>query len=445
MNEILNGNILKIWVKFVVPSVIGVVLNTIYTLIDGIFVGQGVGEAGLASINIVWPAITVIIGIGLMIGIGTSSIIAIHMGKEEQEKSEKTLAVAIKSVIVIGGILMIVGLLFREPILKILGATPDTIDYAKQYYTIMYLMTIPYIYATALNPIIRTDGRPDLSMIMIAIGAICNIILDWLLVIKLDFGIRGAAIATSTSIFISMIVSLYYFIKGSSKIKLRKENFKMDINILKEIIKIGFVSFAIEISYGIILFVQNNVMYAYGDTVDVAIYTVANYINCFIVNTCMGIAQGLQPLIGYHYGAEKIKRMRKLLLINTRICIIGGTLFCIGLLVFGKELIKIYGISGENIDFAYKMVMIYCMGSPIIGVIFTMSAFYQAIGKNLYSNILSIGRGFIFQFIFTMVLPPYIGTIGVFLSLPLSELITIIILICILLIEKSKKYKIQIN
>lgn len=445
INEVLNDNILKIWVKFVVPSVIGVVLNTIYTLIDGIFVGQGVGEAGLASINIVWPAITVIIGIGLMVGIGTSSIIAIHMGKEEQEKSEKTLAVAIKSVIVIGGILMIVGLLFRDHILKMLGATPDTIDYAKQYYTIMYLITIPYIYATALNPIVRTDGRPDLSMIMIAIGAICNIILDWLLVIELDFGIKGAAIATSTSIFISMIVSLYYFIKGSSKIKLRKENFKIDVNILKEIIKIGFVSFAIEISYGIILFVQNNVMYIYGDTVDVAIYTVANYINCFIVNTCMGIAQGLQPLIGYHYGAEKIKRMKKLLLINTGICIIGGILFCIGLLVFGKELVKMYGISGENIDFAYKMVIIYCIGSPIIGVIFTMSAFYQAIGKNVYSNILSIGRGFIFQLIFTMMLPPYIGVIGVFLSLPLAELITVIILVCILLIEKNKKHKIQIN
>ncbi|MGL5328723.1 MAG: MATE family efflux transporter [Peptostreptococcaceae bacterium] len=439
MNEVLNGNILKVWSKFVIASVIGVVLNTIYTVVDGMFVGQGVGEAGLASVNIAWPALTIIIGTGLMIGIGTSSIIAIHMGKGEYEKAQKTLGTAVKSIVLIGSIIMIVGLIFREPILKMLGATPDTIDYAREYYTIIYIITIPYIFSTALNPIVRTDGRPDLSMMMIGIGAVCNIALDWLLVMKLGFGVKGAAIATSASIFISMIVSLYYFIKGTSKIKIQKEYFKIDKSILKEIIKIGFVSFAIQLSYGIILFVQNNAMYKYGDTVDVAIYTVATYVNCFLVNTCMGISQGLQPLIGYHYGANKIKRMKQLLLINIGICIAGGIVVYIGIILFGRELVQIYGISGENIEFAYKMIVIYCVGSPVIGTIFTMSGFYQATGKNIYANILSVGRGFVFQFAFTIILPPIIGVSGVFLSLPLAELITLVILGCILLIEKNKK------
>lgn len=445
MNEILNGNILKVWSKFVVASVVGVVLNTIYTIVDGMFVGQGVGEVGLASVNIAWPALTVIIGTGLMIGIGTSSIIAIHMGKGEQEKAEKTLGTAVKSIIVIGSILMVTGLILREPILKMLGVTPDTIEYAREYYTIMYIIAIPYMFSTALNPIVRTDGRPDLSMIMIGIGAVCNIVLDWVLVMKLGFGVKGAAIATSASIFISMIVSLYYFIKGSAKIKLKKQYFKIEMSVLKEILKIGFVSFAIQLSYGIILFVQNNAMYAYGNTVDVAIYTVATYINCFLVNTCMGIAQGLQPLIGYHYGANKIKRMKKLLSINIGICVVGGILVYIGIILFGRDLVQIYGIGGENVEFAYNMIVIYCIGSPIIGTIFTMSGFYQATGKNIYANILSVSRGFVLQFIFTIALPPIIGVTGVFLSLPLAELITLIILGCILLIERNKIFKNKIK
>ena len=137
-----------------------------------------------------------------------------------------------------------------------------------------------------------------MSMIMIGIGAIANIILDWLFVIKLGYGVKGAALATSASIFITMVVSLLHFIKGKSNIKIKKEYFKIDVRILKKILKIGFVSFAVQLSYGIILLVQNRTMFAYGNTVNVAIYTVATYINCFLVNTCKGIVQGLPPFIG---------------------------------------------------------------------------------------------------------------------------------------------------
>lgn len=441
VEKVLNMPIHKVWVKFVIASVIGVVLNTIYTMVDGIFVGQGVGEVGLASVNIVWPAVTVIVGTGLMIGIGSSSIIAIHIGKQDKESAQKCLGTSVTSIVLIGAIIMILGFMFREPILKMLGAEKDTIENARDYYSVIYLITIPYLFSTALNPIVRADGRPQLSMMMIGIGAICNIILDWVFVMKLGYGVKGAAVATSASIFISTVVSLYYFIKGNANIKIKKEYLKIDVSILKEILKIGFVSFAIQLSYGIILFVQNKTMYLYGTTVDVAIYTVATYINCFLVNTCMGISQGLQPLIGYHYGANKIKRMRQLIYITIGVCAIGGTLVYIGINSSGRELIQIFGISSENIEFAYNEILIYCLGSPVIGIIFAMSGYYQAIGKNIYANILSIGRGFLFQFILTMILPPIIGVKGVFLSLPLAELITLTILGMILIIEKYKKHK----
>lgn len=438
IKEVLNANIFKVWAKFVIASIVGVVLNTIYTVVDGIFIGQGVGEVGLAGVNVAWPAVTLVVGIGLMIGIGSSSIMAIYMGKGKNEKAEKVLGTCVTLIVVAGVVITILGLIFREPIIRILGATTDTFQSAIDYYTIIFIISIPYMFATALNPIVRTDGRPDLSMIMIGIGAIANIVLDWLFVMKLGLGVKGAAFATSASIIISMTVSLYHFIKGKATIKIKKKNLRIDMIIVKRIFKIGFVSFAIQISYGIILLTQNRTMFAYGSTVDVAIYTVATYINCFLVNTCMGIAQGLQPLIGYHYGANKFKRMKKFVYITIGICVLGGILIYTAIIIYGREMVKIFGVDTTNIEMAYKMIVIYCIGSPIIGTIFTMSGYYQAIGKNIYANIISVGRGFVFQFIFTIILPPFIGTVGVFLSLPLAELITIIIILGILAIETRK-------
>lgn len=402
---------------------------------DGIFIGKGVGEVGLAGVNLAWPAVTLVVGIGLMIGIGTSSIMAIYMGRGKNEKAENVLGTCITLILFVGILITILGLVFRVPIIKLLGATSDTLESALDYYTIVFIISVPYMFSTALNPIVRADGRPDLSMIMIGVGAVANIVLDWLFVMKLGFGVKGAAIATSASILISMIVSLYHFIKGKATIKIKKKSLKIDMEIAKRIFKIGFVSFAIRMSYGIILLTQNRTMFAYGSTVDVAIYTVATYVNCFLVNTCMGIAQGLQPLIGYHYGAKKYDRMKKFVYITIGICVLGGILIYTSILMYGRGMARIFGVSSENIEFAYKMIVIYCVGSPIIGTIFTISGYYQAIGKNIYANIISIGRGFVFQFIFTLILPPFIGTVGVFLSLPLAELITLIIIIGILTIE----------
>ncbi len=439
VNEILEMNIFKVWMKFVLASVVGVVLNTIYSIVDGMFVGQGVGEAGLASVNIVWPAVTVIIGTGLMIGIGTSNKISVYLGKGDNESAEKYLATSIKFIIAIGIIIMSVAFIFREKIIVMLGATPDTIDYVREYYTIMYLMTIPYLFSTALNPIVRADGNPNLSMMMIGIGAVANIILDYIFVMKLGLEVKGAAMATSASIFISMTVSLYYFIKGNAKIKFKLEYFKLNKNIIENIVKVGFVSLAIQLSYGLILFVQNISIYKYGTTVDVAIYTVAAYIIAFIANTFMGIAQGLQPIIGYHRGANKYDRINKLMKLTFTICIIVGILFYIGIILFGKNIIYVFGIDPSNIDSAYQMLLMYCIASPIMGIVFTMGGYYQVMGKNLYSNILYISRGFVFQFILTLILPPVIGIWGIFLSLPVSEIITFLILGILVLIDRRKE------
>ncbi|MEG0325244.1 MAG: MATE family efflux transporter [Cellulosilyticaceae bacterium] len=442
VESILKENVFKVWSHFVVASVVGVLFNALYTMVDGIFVGQSVGEAGLASINLAWPAVTVILGIGSMLGIGASSMISIHLGQKQHAEAEKILGTVFKACIIIGTILTIGGILTADTVVRILGATEDTFQYTKDYYIIIYLLAIPYILSTTFNPIVRADGNPKLSMIMVGVGAVGNIILDWLFVMVLGWGVKGAALATGAGILLSTLCGLYYFVYGKANIKLKKVNFNINKGILKSIFKIGFVSFAMQISIGIVLLIQNNIIYTYGTTTDVAIYSVSGYIISLYTQVALGIAQGMQPLIGYHYGAELFVRMKKILTTTIVACFILG-LVCYSILwIWGYPIISIFGLEGATLDIAYRRILIYCAGLPAIGIIFSMGAYYQSVMKNLQANIVTITRACVLQILFSLVLPSIMGVEGVFFSQCLADITSIFVLLIIVMIERRKDLKI---
>lgn len=438
LDNILKRNVFKVWSNFIIASVIGVLFNALYTMVDGIFVGQGVGEAGLASINLAWPAVTVVLGVGSLLGVGASSIISIQLGQKQREEAEKTLGTVLKTCFIMGAILTIVGVGSADFVVKILGATEDTFQYTKDYYIIIYLLAIPYILSTTFNPIVRADGNPKLSMIMVGVGAIGNIILDWLFVIVFGWGIKGAALATGAGIMLSTLCGMYYFVNGSANIKFKQINFKLKKEVLQSVFKIGFVSFAMQISIGIVLLIQNNIIYTYGTTTDVAIYSVAGYIISLYTQVAMGIAQGMQPLIGYHYGANLIKRMKQILYTTIIACFCLG-IICYGILaVWGEPIISIFGLEGQTLVSAYKRILIYCMGLPAIGIVFSMGAYYQSITKNLQANIVTITRACILQVVFSIVLPPIMGVEGVFYAQCFADLSAVIVLVIIVLMDRKR-------
>lgn len=434
INSILNDNLYKVWSKFVFASVVGVVLNAVYVMVDGIFVGQGAGEAGLAGVNLSWPAITVILGIGLMFGTGASSLISIALGTGDKEQAQRIIGTTFKSVLLIGALLTLIGVSSSNFIVTALGATEETYQYTKDYYIIVYLMAIPYLFSNALNPLVRSDGNPNLSMVMVGVGAIGNIILDWLFVIILDMGTAGAALATGAGVILSTSVGIWYFTKGNSYIKFDKKYFCIDKGILRDIIRIGFVSLVIQLSIGAVILLQNKIIYAYGSTIDVAIFSVAGYIISLYTQICVGISQGMQPLIGYHFGAAKVTRMHKLLRMTLVTSVLVGILFLACLFTFGDSFIQLFGIPIESLDLAYKRTLIFCSGAPFIGIIYTMGAYYQALNKNIAANVISIGRGLILQVSFSLLLPPIIGVEGIFYAQSLSDFSSIFILAIVVFI-----------
>ena len=441
LDYILKDNLLKVWTKFVSASVVGVILNTIYTMVDGIFVGQGAGEAGLAGVNLAWPAVTIILGLGLLFGAGSSSLISIYMGQHDADKAERLLGTVLKSILYTGIVLMLLGFLLADPMVRFLGATADTYQYTKDYFLVIYLMAIPYLLANALNLLVRADGNPNLSMIMVGAGAIGNIILDWFFVIELGWGTKGAALATGAGVILSSIIGLWYFLSGRSHIKLKKEYFKIDTLLLKDVFKIGFVSFMIQLSIGVVILLQNKIIYLYGNTADIAIFSVAGYTISLYIQLSVGISQGMQPLIGYHFGAHSIKRMRKLLQITLIVSIVIGIVLLGCLIGYGNYFIKLFGITDSLLPLAYKRTVIFCLGIPCIGIVYTMGAYYQSINRNIEANIVSLGRSFVLQIIFSLLLPIFIGVEGIFYAQPLSDIGSIFILGLVIIYSyiRSKK------
>ena len=438
---ILNGKLHQVWSKFVLASVVGVVLNAIYTMADGIFVGQGTGEVGLAGVNIAWPAVTIILGIGLMLGTGASSLISIALGQQDIERAERILGTVLKFSLLIGCLLMVIGILAATPITKLLGAGEDTFTHTRNYFVIVYMMAIPYLLSNLLTPLVRADGNPKLSMLMVGIGAICNIILDWLFVIKLGLGTGGAALATGAGVILSSLVGIHYFTKGKSHLKWRKAYFKVDKSILSDTIKIGFVSFMIQLSIGVVILIQNNVIYTYGTTSDIAIFCVAGYIISLYTQLCVGISQGMQPLIGYHYGAGKINRMHHILLLTLTVSTLAGVIALILLICFGHSFISLFGIAADTLDLAYTRIIVFCTGVPFIGIVSTMGAYYQSLNRNIASNVISITRGFIFQAGFSLLLPPLMGVEGIFYAQFISDFLAVFVVLGVIFYYRKQKQR----
>ncbi len=439
INYILTGKLSRVWGKFIFAAVVGVVFNAIYSIVDGIFVGQGTGASGLAGVNLAWPAVTIILGLGLLFGTGASSLISIEVGKGDTEQAEKIIATTLKYVFVFGCLLTLLGILFADPIVSFLGASSDTYGYTFDYFRVVYMMAIPYLLANTLTPLVRADGNPNLSMIMVGVGAVGNIILDWLFVIIFNWGTAGAALATGAGVFLSSTVGLWYFTKGPSQLKLRKEYFLFNSKILVDTLKIGFVSFMIQLSIGIVILIQNNIIYSYGTTDDIAIFCVSGYIISLYTQLCVGMSQGMQPLIGYHYGANKHKRMRHILYITLSCSSILGILALIALNYFGFNIIQLFGTEPHLLEITYQRVLIFCRGIPFIGIVFVMSAYYQALNKNIYANILSVGRGCVLQVLFSIILPPIIGVDGIFYAQCLSDTFSIFIVIGVLVFSYSQQ------
>lgn len=421
----------QLLIRFSIPAIVGMMVNALYNVVDRIFIGRGVGQLAIGGIFVGYPISLILMAFGMLIGIGGNSLVSIRLGEKRKDEAELILGNALVALLGISFAISIIGLLFLEPLLISFGASENILPYSYDYMKIILIGAPLQGIGFGMNNFIRGEGNPKIAMGTMLIGAILNTILDPIFIFIFNMGVKGAALATIISQGVSALWVMRYFIKGKSILKIKRENLRLRKNIIKDILSIGFAPFGMQIGASMVTVLLNNSLKTYGGDIATASMGVIHSITMMILMPLFGINQGVQPIIGFNYGAKQYDRVKKAL----RLAIIGATtIVTIGFLItqiLPEKLVQVF-IENEKdlseiLGVATTGLRIYLAMLPIIGFQIISSNYFQATGKPKYAMVLSLSRQVLVLIPALLVLPKIFGLTGVWLAGPTSDLTTSII------------------
>lgn len=425
--NIVNGNINKIFFKYVSLSLLSMMGLSFYVLADTYFVANGVGNKGLTALNLVLPIYSLISGIGLMLGMGGATRFSILIGSGKDSQGNQVFTQVLKISVFMGLFITLIGVFFSDNISKTLGADSSILPFATVYLKTIMCFSMAFILNNVIVCFVRNDGNPKLSMIAMITGSVSNVILDYIFIFPLKMGMFGAAFATGLSPIISLYVLSFHFIKKKNKVKV--EPTKLLKKEIKDIISIGIPSFITEFSSGIIMIVFNFAILKIAGNVGVAAYGIITNLSLIAIAIFTGIAQGAQPIISINYGSESMGNVREVISFAYITALISGILFFTFGILFSETIVGLFNRDGDVLlkQIALKGIKIYFIAFFIMGINIVTTIFFSSISKPRYSLIISTLRGFILILPLMLILPKFFGLTGVWITIPLAELITVAI------------------
>lgn len=450
MNNIIQlgeEKIIILLIKYSLPVIIGALISALYNFIDRIFIGNSAGALGIAGITIGFPIMIIMYACTMLIATGATSLVSIKLGEQKVDEAERVIGNAMVLLIIISIIITISGLLFLNSILKTFGASSEVLPYAKDYMGIILLGTIFQLLGLGMNNFIRAEGSPKKAMATILIGVLLNAILAPIFIFGFKLGMKGAALATIISQAVSATWVMSHFLCGKSFLKIRIKNLKLRADIIEKILAIGLSFFTMQIAVSLVNVIMNNSLAQYGGDIAVSGMGVVTSISILLILPIIGISQGVQPIIGFNYGAKKIDRVKEALKISVIAATVIATLGFITTRVFSEQLMVIF--SSENKEFiafgSYGMrIFLICL--PILGFQIIGSGYFQAIGKPKQAMFLTLSRQVFFLIPALHILPKTFQIMGVLISFPISDFISSIITgICLLMELKKLNQKQQEN
>lgn len=443
MNENPLGyeKISKLLRSFAVPSITATLVSSLYNIVDQVFIGQGVGYLGNAATNVSYPLSTICLAISLLIGIGSASRFSICLGRGDTDQAAKIAGNGVTLMVLAGILYLVLGELMLTPMLRIFGATTEVLPYAQSYASII-LIGMPFLILTnGISNLIRADGSPKYSMICMVAGAVVNTILDPIFIFVFQWGMFGAALATILGQILSFLLAIRY-LWAFRTITLEKECFRPDWRDGLHTLSMGISSSVNQIAITIVQVVLNNsltyygAMSVYGEDIPLAACGIVMKTNAILLSIIVGISQGVQPIIGFNYGARKYDRVKQAYLLAIRwnfvISAVGFLLFQL----FPRPIISIFG-SGEELyfDFAVLFMRTFLFMVIVNGVQVLSSSFFTAIGKALKGLLLSLTRQVFFLIPLILILPLWLGIFGVLLAGPIADFIAFVV--SVLLVKKE--------
>lgn len=428
IKELSEAHVGRLMLKYFIPAFIGVFVNALYNIVDRIFIGQGVGAEALSGISVIFPVMLIMMGFGMLIGIGTGVYVSINLGKKDIKRAEKTLGTGFALMLVVSVIIMIVTYALKVPILRSFGSTEETFQYANDYLDIILGGVVFMVVGFSLNNVIRSEGNAKIAMISMILSSVTNMILDPIFIFWLDMGVKGAAYATVISMFVLMVWVLYHFRSKRSVIKLKKRYFNINWEILVEIVAIGMAPFSMQIAGSFVQGLLNKRLIEFGGDLAVGAIGIINSVLTLVIMAIVALNMASQPIIGFNYGAKSVERIKDTL----RISLIAATLIAVVAFAFLEALpgtiVKVFNNDSETLyNIAVRGIRLVILALPLVGFQVVASNFFQAVGKAGLSMFATLFRQVIGLIPLLLILPAFWGIDGVWLSYPLADSLSAIV------------------
>ena len=430
--------LLKLFIKFTIPSIIGMVFLGIQGIIDGLFVGNVIGENALASVNLVQPYMQIIMAYALVIGVGAQSVIGINLGKGENEKAQNIFRTSLILLTLISILVMMFGIFFSDKIAIFLGANEVLLEGASTYIKIISYFIVFVSLMFLFEMIVRTIGKPNISLVSMILAVLLNVVLDYLLINKLNLGIKGAAVATGISYASAFFINIIPFLSKKTVVNLYKGKF--DGNCLFPMVYNGSSEGISSLSNGFSMFLFNTALMKIAGESGIAAFSIINYIAQVGYMVLFGISDGVRPIISYNYGAENEERVNKTLKASIIVNLLIGIIIFIVMEMFSQPLINVFLKDGKSVlEMATTGAKIYGIAFLFNGVNILISSYFTAIDDPMSSIIVAASRGLLFIAVGIFILPYIFGINGIWGSIVFAEVITIII--CFKLLKNRIKKK----
>lgn len=436
--DYLNGKLFPMILKFSIPAAISLLITAIYNIVDRIFVGNFNGTSALAGLSVCFPLSYMMMAFGLTCSAGGSTIFSLYAGKKEQKNMNRAFGNAFVLVCIFEVLLMIILFLLTEPVLYIFGVTDTCYEYALVYYRIVVLGCVFQGLTQLFCDFVRVSGKPVMGMLVTGIGAVANIILDGIFVAGFHWGVTGAAWATVIGQILSALFGAYLVFGKKTMVTVSADIFHLKKNLCGKIISCGFAFWVAQMAMGFISLVYNSQLGKYGGDIAISVYAVVASIMTFVIMPASGISQGIQPIVGNNYGAQKYDRVMATLYKATLFSVGVTCVIWLIVMIFPKQILAAFGGTQEMFDIGINGLRLNFCITPILGFVMLATTFFQAIAKPIPSILITILRQVLFLVPFIFIFPSFLGVSGIFIAQPVSDALALILSVVLVVIEDRR-------
>lgn len=442
-----TDNIGKLLAGQAIPAAIGFMLMSLNMIIDTFYVGHYIGKLAIGAVGIVTPIAFLISSFGMAIGVGGGSIVSRSLGSKNKKKVQVAFNNQISLTILISVLLSIIAYIFIEPILVTFGALGDLKEGSITYFSIV-LIGLPFLSLAMMgNSNLRAEGKPKMAMLVLTIPAFLNIILDYLFITVLDYGMEGAAWATSISYLSSFLGVAVFYLMGKGELKIDLKLFKFNYNIIKEIFSIGSVSVVRQGAIGLLTIIINQKLFYYGLAEGIngedaiTTYTIVNRVSLFAFFPLIGIAQGFVPIAGYNYGAKKYFRVKEAIKISLIYGFFISVTLCAILILTSEYIPMLFSSDYVILKNAHEAIFWVFLATPVVIFQLIGSAYFQALGNGKMALVLALSKQLYFIIPLLFIVPSYFGLKGIWYTFPIADVLSAIF--CSFFLYRSQKTVIE--